>query len=558
MNKIVVLNLEKDSNKQGFSVTLQIGDEGLIASTQKKGYLTLAPVNIYQTWQSAYARLPIIRRLESPSAQIVNVSEPEECRLAVTTMAEEMNRWFNAEQFRPLQEKLYSKLQPSQSIRFVIQTEDKLLRQLPWHLWHFFDDYPNAEITLSPPCYDRDSRITYIGLPKSKIRILAILGNSQGINIEKDRAELEQIPNAKTKFLIEPSRETLSDRLWEQTWDILFFAGHSGKGKIALNPENSIALSELKSGLTKARKKGLHLAIFNSCDGLELAQQLEELQIPQIIVMREPVPDNVAQKFLMCFIKALATENSVYLAMRRARERLAESDLELDIPGASWLPVMCRNLASSPLVWQNTTISSSISQSQSEAEVRADFTPTNSRRWNSFLIKISAIFLLGTIVTSFLLIKLWNVAYIEHKSSLGFQIKYPANWEQPKTDKISQNVLFIIPLKNDKDNDKFQQYFSIQKHHSQLSSMDDFNDFMLNSISVQNPQIIIYPREVKLSNFNAQETIYTSQTGFVEIKVRQLWFLNGSDGYIFTYQAEAKNFDKYYPKIEKIISSFNI
>jgi len=127
MNKIVVLNLDKNFNTNGFSVTLHIGDEGLIPSSQKKGYLNPAPINIYHTWQSAYARLPIIRRLESPSVQIVNVSEPEECRDAVTTMTTEINRWLNAEEFRPLQEKLYSKLQPSQSIRFVIQTEYKIL-----------------------------------------------------------------------------------------------------------------------------------------------------------------------------------------------------------------------------------------------------------------------------------------------------------------------------------------------------------------------------------------------------------------------------------------------
>jgi len=131
MNKIVVLNLDKNSHNKNYSVTLHIGDEGLIPSSQKKGYLTPAPINIYQEWQSAYARLPIIRRLESPSVQIVNVSEPEECSVAVISMVEEMNRWLNAEEFRPLQEKLYSKLQPSQSIRFVIQTEDELLRQLP-------------------------------------------------------------------------------------------------------------------------------------------------------------------------------------------------------------------------------------------------------------------------------------------------------------------------------------------------------------------------------------------------------------------------------------------
>ncbi len=58
--------------------------------------------------------------------------------------------------------------------------------------------------------------------------------------------------------------------------------------------------------LRKAISRGLQLAIFNSCDGLGLANDLAELNIPQIIVMRSPVPDLVAQEFLKHFLKAFS------------------------------------------------------------------------------------------------------------------------------------------------------------------------------------------------------------------------------------------------------------
>lgn len=91
------------------------------------------------------------------------------------------------------------------------------------------------------------------------------------------------------------------------------------------------------------------LAIFNSCEGLGLACQLISLHIPQMIVMREPVPDLVAQEFLKHFLEAFSHGESFYLAVREAGEKL--QGLESDFPCASWLPVICQNPVESSLVW---------------------------------------------------------------------------------------------------------------------------------------------------------------------------------------------------------------
>ncbi|NJS16965.1 MAG: hypothetical protein HC787_09235 [Nostocaceae cyanobacterium CSU_2_110] len=83
------------------------------------------------------------------------------------------------------------------------------------------------------------------------------------------------------------------------------FAGHSqteaDTGRIYLNSEDSLTIPELRYALRNAVSKGLQLAIFNSCDGLGLVGELQDLHIGQIIVMKEPVPDFVAQQFLKYF-----------------------------------------------------------------------------------------------------------------------------------------------------------------------------------------------------------------------------------------------------------------
>ena len=65
-----------------------------------------------------------------------------------------------------------------------------------------------------------------------------------------------------------------------------------------------------------------------------------------MIVMREPVPDRVAQEFLKYFLQAFARGDTLYLSVREARERL--QGLENQFPCATWLPVICQNPAEEP------------------------------------------------------------------------------------------------------------------------------------------------------------------------------------------------------------------
>ena len=363
MGKLVVFKLGEGSFEQGFPVTLQIAEDGDSVKAggfasrpcvEMTGRLPAAPEipECYTHWQSCYHRLGLRLRLSAPANQVANVSLLADCSASAQGLSDRLNAWLNALSLRAVKEKLLEKLLPSEQVRVIFQTEDKQLQRLPWHLWDFFERYPQAEVALSASAYERLETRSF---SRTKVRILAILGNSQGINIQADRTLLERLPGAEVTFLIEPQLKELNDQLWEQGWDILFFAGHSssqGKdelGRIYLNQIESLSLNQLKYALKKAIEQGLKLAIFNSCDGLGLARNLAELHIPQLIVMREPVPDQVAQEFLKYFLQAFARGESFYLAVRLARQRL--QGLENEFPCATWLPVIYQNPAAMPPTW---------------------------------------------------------------------------------------------------------------------------------------------------------------------------------------------------------------
>lgn len=108
---------------------------------------------------------------------------------------------------------------PSDEVRVIIQAEDIRVQRLPWHLCDLFEGYPHAEIALSTPAYES---VKQVSIAKNQVKILAILGNSDGIDTQADAALLARLPNAEVRFLVEPQRQELTNQLWLEGWDILF------------------------------------------------------------------------------------------------------------------------------------------------------------------------------------------------------------------------------------------------------------------------------------------------------------------------------------------------
>ncbi len=359
MGKLAKLSFGEGSFEQGFSVTFQVGDEMAHPSTNVTGYLPAYPelLHAYAHWQSTYTALLstgiIAGRPLCLPKQTLPQATLDDCHQAAQQLGDRLNAWLRSDSFHPILTAWLTKLQPADALRVLLQTSDPMLQKLPWHLWSVMERYPKAEIALSAFDYDQ---IAPVSTAPTALKILAILGNSDGIDTEADRKTLEQIAGGTVQFLPEPPLKELTDALWQQPWRLLFFAGHSASqndgsvGRVSVNASEQLSISELKHALRTAAQRGLQLAIFNSCDGLGLARELGDLHIPQLIVMREPVPDYVAQQFLKYFLNAFSRGATLYQAVREARERL--QGLENRFPCATWLPVIYQNPAAVPPTWQ--------------------------------------------------------------------------------------------------------------------------------------------------------------------------------------------------------------
>ncbi|MEH1853602.1 MAG: CHASE2 domain-containing protein [Nostoc sp.] len=381
MSKLVILNLGKGNLHSGFSsVTVQLFYEKSVYKPlqeeknsqwrQFQGNLPASSIllDLYRRWQLLYELIYESRyinvglRQPQPKNEDIKIDDADVTHFSdvdffkvCDELQKQIDIWLDVEEFRHIDRQLRMQLSSDDEIRFIIQSEDILLRKLPWHLWRFFSDYPKAEVGLSSIEFETKTQVKN---HTQQVKILAVLGDSKGIDINTDRRILESLPSAETVFLVEPKHSELDTLLWDyQGWNILYFAGHSytsqenKTGYIHINKNEYLNINHLTNALKKALKNGLQIAIFNSCDGLGLAQKLESLHIPQIIVMRERVPDKVAQEFLKQFLINFAGGQSFYLSVRQAREKL--QGLESEFPAASWLPVICQNPAEISPLWEN-------------------------------------------------------------------------------------------------------------------------------------------------------------------------------------------------------------
>ncbi len=364
MGKLVIINFVEGNFENGFSVYLEIrteGDNQLIADAKGKLSPNINLYTYYINWQLSYRNYISGRNGTRISVTGGSASSIlNEIKKASKQLNTSLNSWLKADvNFSPIREKLFQSLKDeSEEIRVIFKTENPELQRLPWHLWDdFFSHYHRAEVVLSLPV--KQGQI--VSSSNNKVKILAVFGKDTRINTLKDWEMLEKLltedANATLIPLDKPDLDHLCEQIEKHQPQILFFAGHSRSeddnesGFIDLNDEETITISDLEPELKKAVRWGLQLAIFNSCDGLGIARELGKSHLPNIIVMREPVPDEVAQKFLQRFLEAFAAGKTLHLAVRRARERI--NRLESKFPGATWLPMTFQNPAKAPLTWRS-------------------------------------------------------------------------------------------------------------------------------------------------------------------------------------------------------------
>lgn len=358
VKKVVILKFLGDLIS-GFQITLDISNEGEPPYLTVTGRLpsNAAIIIFFQKWSKTYQSRCKECRIHAISSRSVNIdSLNQDLHKKSNDLRSYFNAWLKLESFSRITNCL-NKLNSSDEIRLIISSNCQELRKLPWHLWDFLAKYSQAEVALSIPDTELGNR-NY----GEKARILIVLGDSTNINIEADKQLLmKYCSGAEITWLEEPSREELICHLQDKLgWDIFFYSGHSlsmgAKGQIFINKNDNLNIVDLRSALQIAIKKRLQIAFFNSCDGLGIASELEKLNIPQVIVMRELVPDKVAQEFLKYFLQEFTSGSSLYISVKKAREELYK--LEDKFPCASWLPVIVQHQLETPPTWLSLGITS--------------------------------------------------------------------------------------------------------------------------------------------------------------------------------------------------------
>ncbi|GAB1543008.1 hypothetical protein NUACC21_56820 [Scytonema sp. NUACC21] len=363
---IVKLKIRRTS-EEGFLVILTATNR----EYETEGFLLPLPPELetsFMQWQLAYRQIEDVRSYIAPAPGLrltpksVTVHSNLEHAKALKT---NLNEWLNSgdSKWQPIRDGLIAIAQQLHSsgeeIRVILDAKDINLRRLPWQEWDLFEQhYPQAEIALSTPkTTDRKHIISHPNSPK--VRILVAVGRSDGINTKDDIEVVRRLEElgAEVVCLMQPNLRNLCEALWdEQGYHIFIFTGHSGSQKdgqigwIEVNDSESLSIDEFKEALKEAIAKGLQLAIFNSCDGLGLANQLAELHLPQSVVMREPVPDPVAVEFLKNFFQEFTRNKSLFASVLKARKRLEH--FKSRYPGAVWLPTICIASNVEPLTWQ--------------------------------------------------------------------------------------------------------------------------------------------------------------------------------------------------------------
>lgn len=317
----------------------------------------------FQQWKLGYYSLRSVSEV-CPSLRIkaisaISSSELYEHRHSIKLA---FNQWLDgSKELREYLIRIASQVRsPKSDIQILLDLQNPKLYYFPWQEWNLFESYfPSSEILI---------RVKGKGNEKVKpivrhwqVRILLVVGNSDGIHPERDLTIVKSLEKkgAKVDILKNPSLEQLRDAFKrEPGYHIFIFAGHSQSnengtiGWLELNQNDRLTIDSFKDNFKRAIDRGLQLAIFNSCDGLGLAKQIAELNLPQSIVMREPIPDRIAVEFLKHFFDRFSQNKSLYLSLRETRKDLEPFDRQGGIPGAQWLPVLCTRESAQPLTWK--------------------------------------------------------------------------------------------------------------------------------------------------------------------------------------------------------------
>jgi hypothetical protein len=359
--KNVIINLGTGHLENGFNsvnVRLQAGGTILWEDTCS---LNPAPElqQLLQEWQLLYRAIVqlmgenLSTAITFDDAAITNVSTQDLSQLH-QQFRQQLNRWLAESDFNRIEKKLRTWLHEAEQITVTILAEQQNIWQLPWYLWQFFNDYPQAIDLFSKP--------RAVGVTRQKpkrngqVNIMAVFGEDPALQLQHDREDLQSILGTKQiEFIPNPSAANISANLTRELGcDIFWFGGHGDsteeEGIIYLDNQTPLEISVLKQDFQTAVDRGLQIAVFNCCRGLGLADQLIDVNIPYIVVMRVEIPNFLAKQFLKDLLIQYRQGADFTQAFKFARHQLSVAS---STKFANWLPVLFHNPLSKSVTWQD-------------------------------------------------------------------------------------------------------------------------------------------------------------------------------------------------------------
>ncbi|MEO1350175.1 MAG: CHASE2 domain-containing protein [Cyanobacteria bacterium J06635_15] len=309
----------------------------------------------YDLWRKRYFRfyeLSSAAPVSSSGRLNPGSSDPaHDLMEAEQALIQSFRRWLGEGEGRVIQQKIRDQLTrlmhaggpaAAVGIDVFVACESADLARLPWEQWDLAPEGTPADtirIFRSAPQREQAGAIIGRSRRHRKTRILAILADDPTLALQTDWQVLRSLRSVAEVQRLTWSPEdtvaavktkitaTLKD---DRGWDVLYFGGHSDDtaisgGQFALSANIQLSLSETEEALAEARQNGLQLALFNSCNGLSIAQSLAGLGI-QALVMREPVASAPAHRFLSPFCQQLAQGLDVGEALAIAQRSLAETE----------------------------------------------------------------------------------------------------------------------------------------------------------------------------------------------------------------------------------------
>ena len=314
----------------------------------------------YQEWQRIYLRF-YNTKLRGKVEEIGSFTAPpvdwhSQLVQAEAQLLSEFHHWLRSADLHEIRVKIAQATRndahPNVDVFLTCNPLD--LARLPWEAWEIGTEFSSSssKIRIVRTPINRRETVSYPNLRRSgKASILVILGDETGLDFQAEKqamiflksvAQIEFIGWQPQESIAELKTKIVQTIASDPGWDILLFAGHSNEtnltgGEIAIAPNTALSISEIAQPLIIAKQRGLQFALFNSCNGLSIANKLIDLGLSQVAVMREPIHNQVAGEFLLEFIKALSEYQDVHESLITAAQHLKLENY-LTYPSAYLIP----------------------------------------------------------------------------------------------------------------------------------------------------------------------------------------------------------------------------